>query len=186
MQPEKMKQIFYHVVNYIPLFAFLLYARVYGLMQSTSADWQHAFYIGGGLAIFAIAFQLINNVLINRLWLAGHLFLMSNALLFTVNAQRPLAWVGEYKGATFILAFIAVGIVTTLFSSAGFIGAEHGNPTEIKKQSLLLLGACVLGFIWAYGTNAQSFWISTVLPIVLLRLLNKKLLANLFTLKNWT
>jgi len=86
-----------------------------------------------------------------------------------------------YKGVVFFGGIVAVGLFTTFFSSLGFIGISVTNQQELKKNSLLLLGATVGALVWSYIANDYDSFVSIVIPFIVLRLLRKKFIDSLLS-----
>jgi len=72
-----------------------------------------------------------------------------------------------YTWLTLFLSLIFVGIVTTVFSSAGFVGVLSEDKKAVRNTSLILLGltiVCTVWSIWAQRYGMPFLYVS--LPLV--------------------
>jgi len=164
------------VINVLPLTVFMLTARWGGW---TDLAWRDAFIFGGLCTIFVIAVYVYKRATFDRLMLGVNLFLLVGALLFLSNAFSLLYYYGAYKGVVFLSGIAVVGVITTFFSEAGFIGVEGRNKIAIRKASLQLLLFTIFGIIWSFVMNNYGLIITAVVPFIMLRIVREKLSKQL-------
>ncbi len=162
--------------QWLPLFVFLMFARFYDM---TDDLWRQAFYVSSLCAILVTAFLLYKKIIIDRLRFGINLFLMSGAVAFLTDSESVLRFFEMYKGVVFFGGIIVVGIITTFFSPLGFIGISVTNQQELKKSSLLLLGATIGALVWSFFMNDYESIVSIVVPFIALRLLRKSFIDSL-------
>ncbi len=103
--------------------------------------------------------------------LGANLFLIIASALFFFNITPCLYFLGNYKGAFFIGCVLLVGILASFATRAGFIGISHANKEIIRSNSLFLIGAVVIAFVWALITNSYGLFVSAILPFIVLRIM---------------
>jgi hypothetical protein len=150
----------------------MLSARVGGL---TNLAWQQAFILGGICTIIILGIHLYKKVILDRLMLGVNLFLLVGAFAFLSDTSSILYYFGTYKGAVFLSCIAIVGLVTTFFSHAGFIGIKTNNAKMIRKSSLQLLFFTIISIIWSLITNNYGLLTSAVIPFIILRTIYAKL-----------
>lgn len=173
--PKNSNQSFFiSTLSFIPIFAFLIYARVKELLGSCNVGWQEPFYIGALLAIVLSTLQYYTGLILDRLMIGANLFLVLSAFFFLFQINPCLSFLGAYKGPSFIAAVLLVGILSTFFTRYGFIGCT-GDRDKIRHASLLLVIATLAALSWAFIFNQQGLLISAAIPFIALRMLNEYL-----------
>ncbi len=162
--------------QWLPLFVFLLFARFY---EMTDDLWRQAFYVSSMCAFVVIAFLLYKKVIIDRLRFGINLFLIAGSCAFLTESESVLRFFEMYKGVAFFGGIVLVGIITTFFSSYGFVGVSVINKQKLKKSSLILLGTAIVALVWSFFMNDYGTLVSIVVPFVGLRLLRKSLIDSL-------
>ena len=138
----------------------------------TEVAWKETLILSQLVAILIISIQFYKKIIINRLMLSMNVFFLVGTMAFLFSFNPILYVYGIYKGATFIGCVTGVGLITTFFFPAGFIGIEHSDKKKIRRASLQLLGASILGLIWAVVMNDYGVTITAVIPFLILLLLN--------------
>ena len=105
-----------------------------------------------------IAIGFYKNEVIDRVIWAVSLFFTIGSVVFLSNVARIIYYYDLYTWLTLFLSLIFVGIITTLFSSAGFVGVLSEDKKAVWRASLMLLGwtvVCTTWSIWAkrYGVS---------------------------------
>jgi hypothetical protein len=136
--------------------------------------WQEPFYIAALLAIALTTLQHISGIILDRLMMGANLFLIASASFFLFQINPCLSFLGEYKGPSFMLAVLLVGIYSTFFTRHGFVGCT-GDQTKIRYASLLLLVATLFALAWAFIFNSHGLLISAIAPFIILRILSEYL-----------
>lgn len=169
------QSFFISLLSFVPIFVFAVYARIKQfelILGSCNVAWQEPFYIGALLAIALTTLQYLSGLIIDRLMMGANLFLVASAFFFLFQINPCLSFLGGYKGPSFILAVLVVGIVSTFFTRYGFVGCT-GDHNKIRYASLLLLIATLATLAWAFVFNHQGLLLSAVAPFVVLRVLNE-------------
>jgi hypothetical protein len=120
-------------------------------------------YIAAILAAIALAFHWHKNIMINRLSLIGYvtaIFLILSNIISTIFVPVCYALV------------IGIGIYTTFWTKAGFIGVEGKNKTAIKRASLVFLGLVIVIPIGLYFASFQRYPVN-ILPFFVFFLIYK-------------
>jgi hypothetical protein len=156
-----------HFIKFFPLTAFMLTARLGGM---NDIAWKNAFVVGGICTIAVIAFHVYKKMMFDRLMLGVNLFLLIGACSFYGDMSSVLYYLGVYKGPVFLSCLFCVGLLTTLFSQAGFIGIRSADKKKIENDSLQLLLLSFISIIWSIITNKYGLIISAVIPFIVLRI----------------
>lgn len=98
-------------------------------------------------AIFAaigLGLHWYKNIMINRVMLIAYIStlvtILSGVIVYHMDLLLPLYFLPLLL---YVLA-VSIGIYTTFWTDAGFIGVEGKNKKAIKKASLVLLGVIVI------------------------------------------
>lgn len=177
--PKNSNQSFFiSLLSFIPILVFVIYARVKELLGSCNVGWQEPFYIGALLAIVLTTLQYYSGLILDRLMMGANLFLVASAFFFLFQINPCLSFLGSYKGPSFMIAVLLVGIISTFFTRHGFVGCT-GDQTKIKHASLLLLVATLASVAWAFIFNHQGLLISAIAPFIALRVLSEFLKSGI-------
>jgi len=163
------KQMVSRYIQFLPLVAFLWTARYFGFNDT---GWMYAFYAGSVIAIIQSAIFVFYKIFLNRFLLAINLFLLGGGLAFLTNSTILLNVYDNYQHIMLFVALIIVGVVTTFFTKAGFVGVENSSPVKTRRFSLYLLGASVLGLGAALVFKNYGI-VSAAVILILLRFLNE-------------
>ena len=128
------------LVQFFPLLIFM-YAFTYFM------SWEAAFEIAGIVAAVIVGFLFIARITMDNFMLGTSLFLVLGAVMFLFNVVALEYLYGFYMEAMLFASILFVGIVTTFFSSTGFIGVA-GEAVQVRRASIyLLLGVVVAGVL---------------------------------------
>ncbi len=131
--------------------------------------------MSGFIAVIVSAIQLYASVIIDRLILGVNLFLAVGAVAFLGNIDLLLYYYATYKGVVFLSSIAFVGLITTLFSDAGFVGVAAHNKKLVRNASLQLLALTCAAIAWSYVMNTDGLLVAVMLPFMILRLMYEKL-----------
>ena len=154
-------------IKILPIFIFMLYARLNGM---TELAWKNAFFIGGIAAIFVVTIQLYKKILIDRLVLGINLFLLLGAVAFLSEWDHLLDYYQAHKGAVLLSCIFVIGLITTVFTSAGFIGVKSEKKEKIKIYSYILLFINIATIVISTTLNSYGIIASVIAPFILLKL----------------
>lgn len=174
-QKNTNQSFFISALSFIPIFTFMVYARIKEVITACDTAWQEPFYIGALLAITLTTFQYSAGLILDRLMLGANLFLVAASFFFFFNINPCLTILGAYKGPSFIACVLFIGIITTFFTKPGFIGIASTDRKKIVHTSLILLGCTVAAFLWAIIFNSYGLFISAIFPFIALRIFNEQL-----------
>lgn len=149
------------LLKYAPLFLFILCARYKGL---TDLAWRDAFIVGGIASVVVVAIQLYKKEIIDRCMLGINLFLILGAVGFLCDISLLLYYYSAYKGVSLLSCIAVVGLLTTLFSPAGFIGIEITKKRLIYDASFQLLLVNILAIVWSFIMNSEGLFLAVVVP----------------------
>jgi len=166
---EKYAQVY---IQFLPIIVFIAIARVYNF---TDTGWMYGFYAGTLVALLQSVFLIAYKVLCNRFLLAINLFLFVGSLAFLTNSHFLLMVYEQYQQIVLFIALLFVGIITTFFTSAGFIGVTYvRSSVQVRRYSVYLLGATGIGLVLAYALRAYGL-VATAVIFTGLRLFSEYL-----------
>jgi hypothetical protein len=84
----------------------------------------------------------------NRLIVAANLYLMLGGLAFALKQWWVLGIYEIWALSGILLCMLAVGVLSAVFTTTGFIGAQ-GRSVRVRQASCLLLALVALGALWA-------------------------------------
>ncbi len=160
----------------LPLLGFMLYVRFAGM---TLKAWENGFIFGGFLALAVTLILLQKKVIMDRIMLGVNLFLCIGGLGFLFNLKTILKWYGMTKGGPFFSCIAAVGLLSTLFTKAGFLGASNKTKEAVRYGSFLLLAATVVALIWSLQMDASGLLWAVAVPFFVLKMIQRQLERNL-------
>lgn len=136
----------------------------------TNDRWLQAFQFGAVLGLLQLLILLPQARPLNRLVLAGNIYLILGGIAVFLQQWWVLALYGVLKEAGIILLMLVVG-VSSLFTRSGFVAMGDSS----KKYSLSLLLATLLMLPVAIFFAGNRF-LAAVLPIVFLAGFNRYLI----------
>jgi len=163
-----MSKWIFALIQFFPLSTFATYAFWHGI--PTNERWLDAFQIGAVLGLVQLLIVLLQNKPINRLVLAGNVYLILGGLAVFFQQWWYLQIYNELRESAIILLMIIVGTISTLTSPAGFIAVEKSE----RKLSLYLLAATILVAPLAIYFEGERTY-SAILPIIFLAIFHRYL-----------
>lgn len=117
---------------------------------------------------------------LNPILVGTALWLWVGAVAFQLPIASLAAWLGEMQGAALFLGVAVVGVVTTLVSPEGFIGARHEDAGWIRRSSLILLvlAFVALGCSWALRHDIR---VGGGLPFIALNVARRVMIRRKFS-----
>lgn len=137
----------------------------------TNERWLQAFQFGAVLGLLQLLILLPQARPLNRLVLAGNLYLILGGIAVFLQQWWVLQLYGELKEAGIILLMLIVGVLS-LFTRSGFVAIS----TKSKKYSLFLLFATLLMLPVAIFFEGNRY-LAAVVPIVSLAVFNHYLIS---------
>lgn len=123
---------------------FVILLAAYGPEQSiatSNIQLYGKWFMGASLlSILFVTVNLYQKSVIDRLVLAITLFWTIGALVYLSNFPLIIRYYNDYTSLTFFFSLLVIGILTTFFSKAGFVGELSTNTTKVRHVSLKLLG----------------------------------------------
>lgn len=168
-----MSKWIFALIQFFPLSTFATFAFWNG---SPSNDrWLDAFQLGALLGLLSVIVQLTillpQNKPLNRLVLAGNIYLIFGGVAVFFQQWWYLKFYDLLRESAIILLMALIGIMTTFFSSSGFIAVKN----SAKKYSLYLLIATILMLPFALYFEGDRIY-AAVLPIIFLAIFQRYLM----------
>lgn len=158
-------------MQYLPLTAFVIVAQLCG---QDSPAWPQAFRVGAILAVAETLLLISRRRILNRLLLGVNLFLVLGGIGFGFEWMPILDGYWELREATLPACILAVGMVTTVLSSRGFIEINSPHRLRVIAYSVALLGIAALCFAVSLKFRGNLL-LSGALPVLILIVARKGL-----------
>ena len=162
----------FSLFQFFPLSLFAAYAFWPGL--PSNERWIEAFQISAIAGIVQLVIVIPQRLPLNRLVLAGNIYLILGGLAALTGQWWYLQIYGYLRESAIFLAMFLVGVVATFMTRGGFIAAQGADLKWIRYYSILLLGATAFCFIPALAFEGNRIW-SAVVPIVALAVIQRYL-----------
>jgi hypothetical protein len=158
--------------QFLPISFFSSYAFWQG--QPNNERWLEAFMLAAAVGIVQFVALLLMKKPMSRLVMATNLFLIFGGVAVYFQQWWFLELYAQGQEHSIFVFIIMIGVITTLFSTAGFIGVICEDKRQLKHKSYTLLLASVIVFFISFISSGDIFY-SAVLPIVTLALLQRYL-----------
>lgn len=156
------------LVQFFPLSIFATFAFWQGV--PSNERWLEAFQLGALLGLIQLAILLPQKNPLNRLVLAGNIYLILGGLAAYFQQWWYLKLYDSLRESAIFIIMIIVGSLSTITSSSGFIAVKG----SARKFSIYLLIATVFMLPFAlYFEGERTF--AAVLPIIFLAILQRYL-----------
>jgi hypothetical protein len=162
--------------SFFPLSIFAAYAFMSG--PPTGTRWIHAFTLGAVLAALRLAVLLRRWAPINRPVLAGDLYLITGALVMWTQLSWALPVYRELGASAVCAAIFLVGVASTFWTEAGFVGVLGAPQDEARSFSYILLALSGATTAVAFSLRKGQRW-EQVLLVVLIVVAQRVLAARL-------
>ncbi|NQZ82950.1 MAG: hypothetical protein HRT52_18225 [Colwellia sp.] len=168
------------LVQFLPLSLFSTYG--FWQNQASNGRWIEAFQLAALLGIIQLIIVLFQRNPVNRLILATNLYLIFGGVAAFFQQWWYLEIYQSLQESAIFIFMIAVGLITTLVSSSGYIAANNLPKNTHRWASWILLFTSILALFNAYALQGQIIY-SAVIPIVLLSLLQRFLSFRLINVQ---
>jgi len=163
-----MRKWIFALIQFFPLSTFSAFAFWHGVPSNDR--WLDAFQLGALLGLIQLAILLPQKKSLNRLVLAGNIYLIFGGCAVLLEQWWYLQLYDSLRESAIIIIMLVVGIVTTLTSSAGFIAVE--NSAKIFSAYLLVATIFMLPFA-VYFEGERTY--AAIFPIIFLAVLQRYL-----------
>ncbi|HEX4069298.1 MAG TPA: hypothetical protein VHX42_04320 [Candidatus Babeliales bacterium] len=161
----------YGLLLFIVYIVYVLVNFKQGNMTLKQASWEgyrNWLVLSTFISFIIIAIELYRGKVIDRLIWAATLFFLIGTIGCLGNISFITDYYDVYFSAILLMLLCIVGIVTTCFSPAGFVGVLSENKKKVWHASLTLLAVniiCVVWSVWAqcYGLTGFFYF---VFPVV--------------------
>lgn len=163
------------LVQFFPLSLFAAIAWRHG--EPDEARWREAFEIAAVAGVLQLLIVLPQSRPVNRLVLAGNLYLIFGGGAFLLQQWWFLRGYDAMREAAIFLWMLLVGAGATAFTRAGFVGALRGDASAIVRASTWLLAATALAGAMSVVFRGDRWW-AAIVPIVALAILQRLLVRR--------
>ncbi|MFT4625173.1 MAG: hypothetical protein ACI8PZ_003839 [Myxococcota bacterium] len=114
---------------------------------------------------------------LNPILLGTAVWLALGAVGFGAPVPQLASWLAETQAFGLFAAALGVGVVATVASPAGYIGAAHPDPAWVRKWSLVLLAVTSLAVVqaWLFRHDVR---LGGGLPFILLNVTRRIVLVR--------
>lgn len=143
-------------------------------------DLSHA---GGGLLLAALLTLPVTGLVLwkrgalNPILLGTGLWLWVGAAAFNLPIEPVRSLLVEAQGFGLFAGVLAVGVVSTFASAAGFVGCRHPDAGFVRRASLALLGLAVVALAWSWGFR-HNIRLGGGLPFIVLNVVRRVLIVR--------
>jgi hypothetical protein len=163
-----MSKWIFALIQFFPLSTFATFAFWNG--APTNDRWLEAFQLGALLGLIQLIILLPQKKPLNRLVLAGNIYLILGGLAAFFQQWWYLKLYDSLRESAIILLMVIVGSLTTFVSSSGFIAVKNSD----RKFSIYLLVATISMLPFAIIFEGNRTY-AAVLPIIFLAILQRYL-----------
>jgi predicted MFS family arabinose efflux permease len=164
------------LVQFLPLSLFASYAFWLGAPDGNR--WQEAFQLASVAALVQLAIVLPQRRPASRLVLAANLYLLLGGLAFFTQQWWFLQLYDSLRESAIFMLMLAVGIVTTFGSRAGFVATCSVPRPSVIRASAWLLAATAVALVISMEYRGDRY-LAAVYPIIGLAVLQRVLLHRL-------
>jgi len=164
------------LVQFLPLSLFASYAFWHGAPDE--ARWQQAFQLASVAALAQLAIVLPQRRPASRLMLAANLYLMLGGLAFFTHQWWFLRLYDSLRESALFISMLAVGVVATVGSRAGYVAACSVPRGPVVRASAWLLAATAVALVASVVSRGDRY-MAAVYPIIGLAVLQRVLLYRL-------
>ena len=161
-----MSKWIFALIQFLPLSTFATFAFWNG--APSNDRWLEAFELGALLGLIQLIILLPQKSPLNRLVLAGNIYLILGGLAAFFQQWWYLNICDSLRESAIIILMVIVGSLTTFASSSGFIAVKGSN----RKLSVYLLLASISMIPFAIIFEGNRTF-AAVLPIVFLAILQR-------------
>jgi len=112
----------FSLIQFFPLSTFATYAFYQG--APSNERWLVAFQLGALLGIIQLAIILPQTKPLNRLVLAGNIYLILGGLAAYFQQWWYLKFYDSLRESAIIMLMLIVGVISTFYSTSGFIAVK--------------------------------------------------------------
>jgi hypothetical protein len=163
-----MRKWIFALIQFFPLSIFATFAFWNGIPSNDR--WLDAFQLGAVLGLLQLVILLPQKKPLNRLVLAGNIYLILGGVAVFMEQWWYLKLYGSLRESAIIIIMLTIGLITTFASSSGFIAVK--NSARIFSIYLLIATTAMLPFAIYFEGNRTY---AAVLPIVFLAVLQRYL-----------
>lgn len=167
-----MSKWFFALIQFFPLSLFAVYAFWQGI--PADARWLEAFKLASLAGLIQLAIILPQRRPVNRLVLAGNLYLILGGIAALSHQWWYLQVYDALRESAIFIFMILVGVVATFSTSAGFVAAHGASPARARHASYWLLAATLLALPVSIAFQGNRI-LAAVIPILVLAILQRVL-----------
>lgn len=110
-------------------------------------------------------YKLYKKQILDRITLAVGIFVIGAAITYLADLSFVAHYYNNYPYILFFFYLIVIGIITTFFTEAGFIGIDYPDKKLVRKESLYLLMWVIIYSIGIFITHyylpidSHAYWV---------------------------
>lgn len=153
------------VLGSLILYFFVLIIQGYKIETFNMQTFGKAFVIFTSLVWLVIITDFYQKKIVDRVQLGGGLFGLIGSLAFLRNISSVLYYYDNYTQTVAFICIFFVGLITTFFTQAGFIGVISNDKKAITVASFKLLLLIALIVLWSVYFKFYDLAFSVLLPL---------------------
>jgi hypothetical protein len=165
----------FSLLQFFPLSLFAAYAFWNGAPDD--ARWQRAFELAAIAAIIQLGILVAQHRPVNRLVLAGNIYLLLGGAAFLTRQWWFLRYYDALRETAIFIVMILTGLITMFATREGYAALPDAPRADAMRASLALLAAtaAALGLSIVFRGNRYA---AAVLPILALAVLQQVLVRR--------
>lgn len=163
-----MSKWIFALIQFFPLSVFAMYA--FWSDTPSNERWLTAFELGAILGLIQLLVLLPQKTPLNRLVLAGNIYLILGGLAAFLQQCWYLALYNYLRESAILILMVLVGAISTFMSASGFI-AVKGSDRKFSIYLLLAAISMIPVAIFFEGNRTYA----AVIPIIFLAILQRYL-----------
>ncbi|MBT3455440.1 hypothetical protein HN446_00035 [bacterium] len=143
---------------------------IFGYCYKNGLSGEMTFIVGGIFGLLSLLVGLFTRRKMDTLFLSVNCFLIGGALMSYFHFSWLLKFYGMLRESSLYAWVVIVGIITTIFSSEGFINVKcEQKESTVKLYSLFFLIISVVVLLFSlYFKGGENYILSAALPFVIL------------------
>jgi hypothetical protein len=145
----------------------------FGSGPTSDAKFVHAFKVAGIVAVVEVTILMFRPAPVDRLIFGANLWLIVGGSAALLKQWWVLRIYEDFDAVSMFATMLGVGIVSTAFSRAGFVG-KLGHRAKVLRASLILTGAVAIALLSAIKFRGDVKY-AAIFPMIALSWLSRLL-----------
>ena len=152
-----------NILEAVPLTIFIYFVR--NIDTQIPMNWRVPFIVCGMTALLITLVFIYKKIVLNRIFLGINIYLYSGAIAFITHQWWLNETYGHFQASGMIVWIIIIGVISTLLSPHGFVGADSSDRKRVRKLSIYLIMVSLCAFALSYAFRGNRL-LSEIIPFV--------------------